>query len=199
MKAGIAMLSVLGLLAGCGSGDAPKASSQKASTPQATARQENGARNQDATAAQVAAEARGKLKCPAKVTLAPRAANAPVDDIVGVRPGMTYEEAAHVVQCTHELLVVTEDARNRFQINTYGQRLRQGFGAGFAQARAHVQKTARDYARELQYREPSRAAAQVAPRSHPLRCSPSGMPPAHFAGRPRGLALTGADHSSAGA
>lgn len=156
---GVALLSVLGLLAGCGSAEAPKASAQKA-----PARQENGARqNQDATAAQVAAEARGKLKCPAKVQLAVRAPNAPVDDIVGVRPGMTYDEAAHGVMCTHDLLVVTEDARGRFQINTHGQKLRQGFGAGFAQPRVHVQKTARDYARDLQYRDSSRAAAQIAP------------------------------------
>jgi len=76
---------------------------------------------------------------------------------------MAYDEAMATVLCTHELLAVTEDARGRFQINTYGQVLRPGFGARFAEPRVHVQKTARDYARELQYRDHHRAAPQTAP------------------------------------
>src|SRR5690606_399058 len=62
-------------------------------------------------------------------------------------PGLTYEEAANLVMCTHDLLVVTADTSRRFNINTYGQTIRQGFGAKFAEAR--IQKDARDYMREL--------------------------------------------------
>lgn len=156
----MAVLLTLGLLAACGSKDSPGT----AATQKPAARQKAGSEPpRDATAAEVAAEARGKLKCPVKSKLAPRAANAPVDDIVGVRPGMGHDEAAATVLCTHDLLVVTEDARGRFQINTYGEKLRQGFGARFAEPRVHVQKTARDYARDLQYRDHNRAAAQIPP------------------------------------
>lgn len=153
----IGMLMALGLLAACGSKESPVAPAAK-SAPAAKAAP---AKLQDATAEEVAAEARGKLKCPVKTKLAPRAPTAPADDVVGVRPGMTYDEAAGVVMCTHDLLVVTEDARGRFQIDTYGQKLRQGFGARYAEPRVHVQKTARDYARELQYRDHNRATPPI--------------------------------------
>lgn len=100
-----------------------------------------------ATAEEVAAEARGKVRCPAKIKTPARAKEAPVDDIMGVRPGLAYEEAANLVMCTHDLLVVNADTSRRFNINTYGQTIRQGFGAAFAEAKVH--KDARDYMREL--------------------------------------------------
>ncbi|MBU2307591.1 MAG: hypothetical protein KKG89_12115, partial [Alphaproteobacteria bacterium] len=55
-------------------------------------------------------------------------AGAPVDDVVGVRPGLTYDEAANLVQCEDRTLAV-EPTTTGFQIETYGQRLRQGFNA----------------------------------------------------------------------
>lgn len=141
---GLAVLLSFGLLVACGSKDeTPATGRSSASNASASSKQ------QDATAEQVAREARGKLKCPVKTTMPPRAPNAPVDDIVGVRPGMSYDEAAKVVMCSHELMVVTDDNAGRFRINTYGQKVRQGFGAGFAQPRVTVRKTDRDWAREL--------------------------------------------------
>ncbi|MCA1979881.1 MAG: hypothetical protein LDL19_11660 [Thiobacillus sp.] len=109
----------------------------------------------NASAAEVAKEARGKLKCPPKLTTAARAAGAPVDDIQGVRPGMSYDEAAQLVMCSHELMVVTEDKRARFNIPTYGQTLRQGFNAEFAKER--VQKTGQEIMQEMQARHMARA------------------------------------------
>ena len=52
---------------------------------------------------------------------------------LGVRPGMTYDEAANVILCTNDLMVVQADSRG-FQIKTFGQTLRQGFNARFAEA-----------------------------------------------------------------
>ncbi len=101
---------------------------------------------EDMTAEQVAKEARGKMKCPAKVaSRAPRVAGAV--DVVGVWPGMTYEEAQSTVLCTHDLLV-TGPTNRSFRIQTYGQTVRQGFEANFAQPKVNSQKSARDYRRE---------------------------------------------------
>jgi len=68
------------------------------------------------TAEQVAKEARGKVKCPAKVASPKPKINAAVD-VAGVWPGMTYDEAANVVLCTHELLIVGPTGRT-FEIQT---------------------------------------------------------------------------------
>lgn len=100
-----------------------------------------------ATAEEIAKEARGQVRCPAKIKTASRTKDAPVDDVMGVRPGLTYEEASNLVMCTHDLLVVQADTSRRFNINTYGQTVRQGFSANFAEPRVH--KDARDYMREL--------------------------------------------------
>ena len=100
-----------------------------------------------ATAEDVADDARGKVRCPARIATAERAKDAPVDDVMGVRPGLTYEEASNIVMCSHDLLVVQADTSRRFNLNTYGQTIRQGFTANFAEPRVH--KDARDYMREL--------------------------------------------------
>lgn len=136
-------LAIAALLAACGSPDTPPSTASSGSSKQ---QQVN--RNTAASAEDVAKEARGKVKCPAKVARSERPAGAPVDDIVGVRPGMTYEEAANVVMCSHELLVVTPARSRGFRIETYGQEIRQGFTAAFAKER--VQKTSQDYIREMQ-------------------------------------------------
>lgn len=101
----------------------------------------------NASTAQVAAEARGDLHCPAEVKTA-NPPGTPVDDVVGVRPAMSYDDAANVVMCSSPSLVVKPETDRGFQIQTYGQTIRQGFSARFAEPR--VQKTGRDYAREMQ-------------------------------------------------
>jgi len=100
----------------------------------------------EATAEEVAKEMRGSVRCPAKESN-PRAAGAPVDDVVGVRPGMTWNEAATFVMCDHPMMVVTENTGRNYDINTYGQKLRQGFDGKWAEARKV--KTSRDYLREM--------------------------------------------------
>jgi YD repeat-containing protein len=102
----------------------------------------------NASAEEVAEEARGDVDCPADIETAARAANAPVDDVVGVRPGMTYEEAANIVLCTDELMVVTGPITSGFNIQTYGQTLRQGFTA--RQAEPRVEKTSKQIMEEMQ-------------------------------------------------
>jgi hypothetical protein len=138
-------LSLLALtvfsLAACSSKDAsaPAAVSPapSAATPAASG---------NATADQVARESRGQVKCPAK-TPPGRAGGAPVDDVLGVRPGMPYEQAANVVLCSDDLMVLTESDRG-FDIQTYGQKIRQGFSARFAEPR--VQKSSREIMQEMQ-------------------------------------------------
>lgn len=85
-----------------------------------------------ATAEEVAEAKRGEVDCPADVESPPRAEGSLVDDVVGVRPGMSYDEAANVVLCSDEMLVLQEGGRT-FNIQTYGQTLRQGFTARFAE------------------------------------------------------------------
>src|SRR5690606_12104186 len=141
-------------LAACGSPDAP-AGADGASSPSGAAAQperSKAAAQPDrsrvaATAAEVAAEARGNVKCPAKVSTAPRPGLG-AHDVVGVRPGMTWDEAVNVVLCTHELLVVTENRSRRFEVNTWGQAVRQGFDAVFAEDR--INKTSQEILAEMQ-------------------------------------------------
>src|SRR5262245_53918425 len=101
----------------------------------------------NASAEEVAEESRGKVRCPARIDSKARDAKAPVDDVLGVRPGMTYEEAANIVLCTHDLMVVQPDGRG-FQIQTYGATLRQGFNARIAQPR--IEKTSKQILQEMQ-------------------------------------------------
>lgn len=88
-----------------------------------------------ATAEEVAKEARADVSCPAKNKSSPRAADAPVDDVIGVRPGMSYDEALNQVLCSHDLLVLQLDITRGFNLKTQGQKLRHGFGARFAEPR----------------------------------------------------------------
>ena len=132
-------------LAACGSkgsGSAPGGSSSFGGGA-ASAKPRSG----NATAEQVAEEMRGDVDCPARIKSKPRDEKAPVDDVQGVRPGMTYEEAANVVLCTHDLMVVQPDSRG-FQIQTHGATLRQGFNARIAQPR--VERTSKQIMQEMQ-------------------------------------------------
>lgn len=132
-------LAVLSLAA-CGSGDTDAAETGEAPSAKA-------APSGEASAEQVAKEMRGKVKCPARVTTA-RPAGAAVDDVVGLRPGMTWDEAANLVMCDRPLIVVVENSARRFDVNTYGQHVRQGFDAKFAEPR--VVKTSREVLKDMQ-------------------------------------------------
>lgn len=123
--------------AGPGAGGPPGGGTSKSTQP----------RSGNATAEEVAEEMRGDVRCPARIETRPRDAKAPVDDVLGVRPGMTYEEAANLVLCSNELMVVQADGRG-FQIQTYGETLRQGFSARLAQPR--VEKTSKQIMMEMQ-------------------------------------------------
>jgi hypothetical protein len=139
----VALAAVAGGLSACGqNGGGPGtaaggAPSKSSSQP----------RKANATAEEVAEESRGDVDCPARIKSPARDAKAPVDDVVGVRPGMTYDEAANVVLCTNDLVVVQPDSRG-FQIKTFGQTLRQGFNARMAEPR--VEKTSKQIMQEMQ-------------------------------------------------
>jgi hypothetical protein len=102
----------------------------------------------NATAEEVAAESRGDVDCPAKIKSPARDANAAVDDVVGVRPGLSYDEAANIVLCTNDLMVLQPSSGRGVNIQTYGTTLRQGFGARFAEPR--IQKTSKQIMQEMQ-------------------------------------------------
>lgn len=130
--------------AGCGKSE--PAAPQKTAAAKQNAPQP--AKQETASAEEVAKEARADLRCPAKVSSAPRAADAPADDVVGVRPGLSYDEARNVVACTHDLLVVTAENHRGFNIKSYGQTVRQGFVARFAEPR--VVKSSKQILKEMQ-------------------------------------------------
>jgi len=137
----ISLLLGMTLLAACGS-----------RTPQgggmATGGSQRATGSGSASAEEVAREARGKVKCPAKIESAARAAGAPVDDVLGVRPGMSWDEAANAVMCSHELLVVKPDTSRRINLETFGQTIRQGLSARFAEPR--IEKSSQQIMRDMQ-------------------------------------------------
>ncbi len=104
-------------------------------------------KNKPASAEEVAKQARHGLHCPARITLPERSGDAPVDDIQGVRPGLSYDEAWNAVLCTNDLLVATPE-NDGFDIKTYGHKVRQGFSARFAQPREV--KTSRQIIQEME-------------------------------------------------
>jgi len=141
-------------MAGCGSKDTKTANT---GAPQSSKPAPAGA----ASAEQVAKEMRGNVKCPAKASTQ-RPAGAPVDDVTGVRPGMSWDEAANFVMCDNPLMVVAENTSRNFGINTYGQHVRQGFDGTFAQPR--VVKTSQQIFEEMRQQEVQRENnAYIAP------------------------------------
>jgi hypothetical protein len=130
-----------------------------------------------ASAEQVAKEMRGDVKCPAKPSVE-RAAGAPVDDVVGVRPGMPLDEAANFVLCDNPMLVVTENTSRGYSINTYGQHVRQGFDAKFAEARV-VKSSAQivsDMEKEAMQRSSNTYVAPLQPGQSRYFVSSMGLP-----------------------
>lgn len=155
LPAAAAMTLLVGLLAGCGGKDARPTTTSSNRTDAKSTSQSRAA----ASAEQVAKEARGAVKCPAKVKAPKRPAGAPAIDVVGVVPGMAYDEAAHVVMCTHDLLVVTEDKSRGFQVQLYGAQVRKGFNAKFARER--VEKTSKQILQEMQDNAMARGSNRV--------------------------------------
>lgn len=131
-------------LSACGSKKPPAA----AGGSDASGQKSQSAPSGNATAEEVAEEARGDVDCPADIETPARAANAPVDDVVGLRPGLTYEEAANVAMCTNDLMVVQADSSRGVNMQTYGQTIRQGFSARFAKPR--IEKTSKQIMQEMQ-------------------------------------------------
>lgn len=164
---------VAAALSACGSGKPDTGTSSGGSTGNAT---NTASAAGDASAEQVAKEARGDLKCPADVP--PKPAEQPVDDVVGVRPGMSWEQAANVVMCSNPLLVVTPETGRGFDLQTFGQTVRQGFSARFAEPR--VQKTGQQIAREMEqealYRSENAARHDTKPGQTKWFVGTMGMP-----------------------
>lgn len=173
LSAALAVTLLAGLAAGCGGDKAPQSSAANKSDAPKSASTSKGS----ASAEEVAEEARGGVKCPARIKT-PRGANTAVIDVVGVLPGMTYDEAANVVMCSHDLLVVTEDTRRGFQMETYGAKVRKGFNARFAKER--VQKTSKQIMQEMQdnaiARGSNRAVRDVLPGESKWYVSTIGLP-----------------------
>lgn len=169
-----AVTLLVSLLAGCGGEDARPTTNSSGPSAAKSASQPRAAAN----AEQVAKEARGNVKCPAKVKAPKRAAGAPAIDVVGLVPGMTYDEAAHVVMCTNDLLVVTEDKSRGFQMQLYGAQVRKGFNARFARER--VEKTSKQILQEMQdnamARGSNRAVRDVLPGQAKWYVSTVGLP-----------------------
>lgn len=142
MNASTKILTVLltTLLAACGGGKQAAAGSSQARADHAQTA------SGDASAEEVASEARGDVDCPAEAV--PNPPGTPVDDIVGVHPGMSYEQAANAVMCSSPLLVVSAETGRGFDIQTYGQTIRQGFSARFAEPR--VQLTRQQYMQQAE-------------------------------------------------
>lgn len=135
------LLSALTLGAsGCGGDTANR--EQPASGAAAAGRTASG----NATAEEVAEEQRGRLRCPAKTVAAP--SGTPAHDIQGVRPGMRLADAGPLVLCSHPLLVATSDSSNRFNLETHGVRLVQGYSASFARPR--VERSSKEILADMQ-------------------------------------------------
>lgn len=100
-----------------------------------------------ATAEEVALEQRSDVVCPPRLSTPSQPAGAPALDVVGLRPGLSYDEAVNVVLCDHPLLVVTAEPQRGFRIEARGHEVRRGFSARFATPR--VAKTSRDLLAEM--------------------------------------------------
>lgn len=83
------------------------------------------------TPEQIAEEVRDNLDCPAEI-VTKRAEGSPIDDIQGVRPGLTFDEAHNLVLCLDEKYV-SRPGEISYSLNTYvySDKMRKGFIADF--------------------------------------------------------------------
>lgn len=112
-----------------------------------------------ASAAEVAEEARGTVRCPADLDTPAAAPGQPVSDILEVRPGLTWDEAANVILCAEPLFVVAEETGRGFNLETFGVTLRHGFTAQAAEAK--VEMTGADYVDQMQAEQMARMGNSV--------------------------------------
>ena len=153
-----AIASLAMSLAGCGKPETPAPAAAPAAAPRTATAPADA--EQGASAEAVAKQARAGLSCPAKSASPPRAANAPVDDVLGVRPGVGYEEAKSMVLCTQDLLVATDEKGRGFDIKVpQPQLVRQGFSARMAEPR--VVKTGKQIVQEMQRDAMARGANAI--------------------------------------
>jgi len=155
-----ALLPLALLLSACGREEAPtpiaRAEAAKAAKPDKLAKG-------DLSAAEVAAQAREGLRCPAPVP--PREGQRPVHDVLGVSPGMGLELARQTVLCSDERLVATSADSRGFRIKTFGQKLSLGFSAQPAQAKVH--RTGREIVQDMQDRATARGLNSARPDLQP--------------------------------
>lgn len=156
------ILVLTGVVGACSSGHPGAAANAGASRPPAG---NAVAGTGSASAEDVAAQARGDVECPAPASTPAPDPHAPVDDVLAVRPGMSYEEAMRAVLCSNPLMVATPVVNRGFEIQTYGQTVRQGFTARFAEA--HVQKTSKQIVQEMQDEAMARGMNRVVHDMHP--------------------------------
>lgn len=89
---------------------------------QAQGTAENGKTDGQADVASATAEK--KRKCPPKLTTGQRADGAPVDDIVGIRPGMSFDDVTWVLECRGDVPVLETAAKWNIK-QDYGYPIRQ--------------------------------------------------------------------------
>lgn len=149
-------------LAGCGKTEAqasaaPQPKAAVAATPHPTAA---ATLDNSSSADEVARLARADLKCPAQPATPARAAAAPVDDVMGVRPGLGYDDAKAAVLCTDALLVASDSRRRGFELKAaQAANVRQGFEVRSAEPR--VVKTSKQIMKEMQDEAMARGSNRV--------------------------------------
>lgn len=120
-----AVLAIATVLAGCGSDEKPIATNTEPAAALVQAQKSSAPALAQGSSEPVAAA----RDCPPTIATPARSDSAPVDDILGVRPGLTYDEAAAVVECADARLKVVEETSRGYQMNLYGMKVRQGFNA----------------------------------------------------------------------
>ena len=75
----------------------------------------------------VAGVAGAPVNCPPQIKTTPVASITGNYDVLGVKPGMTYDEAVNVLRCADNKLAATVKNENMWRINYAGIETRQGF------------------------------------------------------------------------
>lgn len=104
------------LLAACGGGDDSSGESDGAAQESAAA---SGQADEKADTA-----GNRKRKCPPKITTGARPEGAPVDDIVGIRPGMSFDDVSWTLECRGDVPVLETAAKWNIK-QDYGYPIRQ--------------------------------------------------------------------------
>jgi hypothetical protein len=127
-----------------------------------------------ASASDVAKEAKKGIRCPAPAPARP--AGDPVDDILGVRPGMTWDEAVRGVSCSHDLMVINPTNERGFQLATRADDIRQGFTAAFAEAEKTTAEIIEESQRVFSRRLSNSLPEEIAPGQSEWLVTAIGMP-----------------------